>query len=264
MTPRNKFWAFCSERERIRVLKECNVPAPLTNDERLANYWFPNLRRMDDPTTVWLHGALLSTLKDPEQIILATVACRLFGSQETMEAIGPVFWGSGYWEEGFLDAVRGLEKPFNSRLQPHLRSRDLRAATSTLSSLQAEHGRWHLLRGASLRGATEALCGVRGIGPELAYEIVCDLRWTPVLEMAPDALRWALPGLSTTKAAGTLLRRELRSTRAADRAATVELMQDLLRESGCEDWEMSEVQRALTLFHFYNREKRPTRSYKCT
>lgn len=263
----NLFRWFVQEREWIREHKEQGAAYPWTKDERLANYWFPNIRRMDDPTTVWLHGGLLRYLDGlPESQILAAVAFRLFGSQETGEAFAPVFFGSGFWHEGFLESVGPLERPFNTRLQRHHRSLNLESVMATLGALHAENGRWHLLRGASLREASRALRDVPGIGPELAYEIVCDLRRTPVLQSAPDARSWALPGRSATEAAGALLGRDLRSTRQADRQATIELMQDLLIESQAEfpDWEMSEIHRGLTMFHFWTRDKRPTRRYKCT
>jgi hypothetical protein len=98
----------------------------------------------------------------------------------------------------------------------------------------------------------------------MAYEMICDLRHTKVLQDAPDAHSWALAGRSATEAAGGLLNRDLRSTRRADRAATVQVMGELLQESQAEfpGWEMSEVQRALTLFHFWAREPKPPRRYR--
>ena len=257
------FWDFCAERERIRVRRESRTPGPLTEDPRLARYWFPNIRRMDDPTTVWLHGALLRRLADPEQLIMATVAFRLFGSRAAGEQLVPMFLCSKYNEAEFLDSVGPLIRPFNGRLHRHLRSRSLEAAARTLAHLQRQGACWHLLRGATLREATRALSGVVGIGPELAYEMVCDLRWTPVLQGAPDAYSWALPGRSAVEAAGGLVKRDLRSTRQADRARAIDLMRGLLADAQpawC--WEMSEPQRALTLFHFWCRERRPSRRYR--
>ena len=257
------FWEFCAERERIRVRHENCTPDPLTEDPRLARYWFPNIRRMDDPTTVWLHGALLRRLDDPEQIIMAAVAFRLFGSRDTGEKLLPVLLEPGFDEHAILEVVGPMSRPFNSRLHPHLRSRSLGAVARTLGALRAEGACWHLLRGATLREATRALSSVQGIGRELAYEMVCDLRWTPVLQEAPDARTWALPGRSAVEAVGGLVKRDLRSTRQADRGITVGIMQGLLADAQpAWRWEMSEPQRALTLFHFWCRERRPSRRYR--
>lgn len=258
----DEFWAFAWERERIREKREMGLNPPFSDDPRLRDYWFPNLRRMDDPTTVWLHGALLGPLTEPPEIVLATVAFRLFGSQEAGEAMLPMFLGPGYHEAGLLAAVGPLKAPFNGHLSRHLRSGTLAAAAATCEAIEASDGLWHLLRGASLREAVRALRAVPGIGPELAYEIVCDLRWTPVLQDAPDKLSWALPSRSAVEAVGSLQERELRSTRRLDRQETVAAMRALLEEPQFDDWELSEVQRTLSLFHFWSRKAQPPRRYR--
>lgn len=49
--------------------------------------------------------------------------------------------------------------------------------------------------GGTLESAWKTLNGkVEGIGPFMAYEAVSDLRWTYLLENAPDILTWANPG----------------------------------------------------------------------
>ena len=52
MTPIEEFRWFVREREMARTLKEYGRPHPLTADPRLRDYWFPNIRREDDPNTV--------------------------------------------------------------------------------------------------------------------------------------------------------------------------------------------------------------------
>jgi hypothetical protein len=260
-----KFWTFVLEREIIREHKEAGCPAPHTEDERLRDFHFPNIRRSDDPSTVWLHGALLRHLDRPEDIILATVLFRAFGgSVATGEAFAPVFHGSG-WNEGlFLDAVGPLETPFSTRIHRHLRMGTLADVAAAGCDVRRQIGYWPLIRGASLCDATRALKRIPKMGPEMAYEVVCDLRRTIILRNAPDARTWAYPGTSAVRAAGTITDNDWRHTRRDDCLKAGLLMQDLLATSRTDfpDWEMSEIHRALTMYHFWSRKATPTRRHR--
>lgn len=257
-----KFWTFVRERETIRVRRERGDKPPFTEDERLMNYWFPNIRRSDDPATVWLHAALLRHLDEPQDLVEASVAFRLFGGWvPTGELLAPIWYGSGYWEAGFLEALGGVEKPSNPHVPRQLRTQSLAAAAASLEAVHAADGFVHLLRGATLQEAHRALSRPRGIGPEMAYEVVCDLRRTKVLEAAPDRLSWALPSVSAVKGASLLLDRELGPARRGDQQETIETMQRILEEGREEfpDWELSEAQRALSMFHTWASWPKPAR-----
>ena len=60
MTIPEMFWQFMQEREQIRHRRRLGFLPPFTEDERLRRYFFPNVRRMDDPRTQWLHWVLLA------------------------------------------------------------------------------------------------------------------------------------------------------------------------------------------------------------
>ena len=233
MEPIKKFWTFVRERETIRERKENGAPRPYTEDPRLQDYRFPNIRRSDDPATVWLHGGMLRYLDGkPESQIQAAVLFRAFGgSVETGEAIASMYFGSG-WDQGlFLGAVGPLKTPFSSHVPRHLRMGTLADIAAAGCDVARQFGYWPLLRGASLCDAHRALTAIPKMGPELAYEVVCDLRKTPVLRDARDGATWAHPGTSAVLAAGTITDNDWRHTRRDDRRETILLMQALLAEA---------------------------------
>ena len=194
---------------------------------------------------------------------MAVVLFRLFGSIETTRQLRPMLCGPGYSEHHMLSLLMPILKPFKGRLMQRVeRAADLGAVVESCNDIVRRGGLWPVLRGATMQEVTETISSIRKIGPELAYEIACDLRHTPVLEGAPDVQKWALPGRSATEVAGLFLGREMRSRREADRSDTVALMRSLLRDAP-DDWEMSEIQRGLTMFHFWVRNEPPKRRFKC-
>lgn len=263
---RTELLTFVRERERIRLRCEAGDKPPHAEPgSRLRDYWFPNIRRSDDPATVWLHFALLAHLDKPQEIILAATAFRLFGGWvPTGELIAPMFWGSGYSETLFLEQLGPVKLPSNPHVPRQLRASTLAAAAGVLETLHEADSFWHLLRGASLREATGALTKIRGIGPEMAYEIVCDLRRTPVLQGALDVRTWAQPSRGVVFAAEELLGRELGCQTMQGKLETVALMRQILAQTEREfpDWELAEVQRALGLFYTWTRESKPQRRYR--
>lgn len=265
MTTTEKFWTFLQERDRIRVLKEQGHPPPFTEDPRLRDYRFPNIYRMDDPSTVWLHGALLRQLKDPVQVVMAAGVFRLLGaSVPSGEALKPMFLESGFHEGRMLEILGPRKAPFGTRVCAHLRSGTLASLARTTAALEGSGALLHLLRGAPLCEAVRALRTIPGIGPELAYEIAWDLRQTPIMETAQDVYTWALPSYGAVTATGTLTQTERSYHRRADREATVDMMRNLLVEAPPEfsNWELSEIQRGLTLFYFWTRNTPPPRRFR--
>jgi len=263
-TTNEAFWWFVRERETIRWAKQRGFAFPWTDDDRLRRYRFPNIRRLADPGTAWLHDRLLPELPDPEQICWAILLHRLFGKPETTTLLWPMLLG-GYSERWLLQLVGGLQGIFNGVLLPGAeRARHLDDVLAACNTVETLGGLWVFLRGASMQEATATIRSLPGVGPELAYEMAYDLRHS-LLEGAPDAQKWALPSRSAVEVSGAFLGREMSNTREQDRADTLGLMRALYKESRSEfpTWEMSEIQRALTMFHFWLREEHPPRRYKC-
>lgn len=260
----DKFWEFVEAREAVRWAKEHSHPHPLTDDPRLARYWFPNIRRMDDPTTVWLHGAVLNQIKDPAKMVLAAVTFRLFNKVATGELILPMLLNHGYDSRMMLAALGPHSGDlFTGSLPVPMTGRNLGETTRILDGLQASGLVLAQLRNNSLQMATEALSGVRGI-KALAYEIVVDLSHTSALSGALDRRTWSCPTPAAVHGAGEVLEEDLSSTRQGDREITIHLMSELLHEDRpiSVGWEMAEVHRALCLYFTWARKAQPTRRYR--
>lgn len=259
MTSKTEFWDFVTEREMIRTKKEQGCTHPLTQDPRLKDYWFPNIRREDDPTTVWFRATIRDHIVDPHQLLMAVVAFRMFNSVATGERIQKMMLRHGYDRDQLLRALGGRVGNHNAHLPWGVQPYTLAKAVTILEQFQ-QMGQVHCrMEGGNLERAHEALCETRGIGTALGYEIICDLRRTQWLLLATDVNTWAAPTPMVCHGAGLILGREMRSTRTADRAAVVALMQEL-RAAGS-GWEMAEAHRALCLYYIWKRPEQPKRRY---
>jgi len=261
---RKDFWTFCAERENIRDRKEHSVPSPLTDDPRLAKYWFPNIRRMDDPTTCWLHAAVLRHLSDPQHIVMAVATFRLFNRLDLGPHLQDLLLTFGYDRDLLLTNMGPVRPPlFNGHLPRACTGSSLAATVAILDNLQAADNVRAQLVGTSLQQATEALSEVKGLRG-LAYEIVLDLRHTPALADAPDVLSWSAETPAAVSGLGEYLERKLWSTRAADRATYRHWSNRLLAEQNplAKGWEMAEIHRALCLYFTWARKAQPTRRYR--
>jgi hypothetical protein len=97
----------------------------------------------------------------------------------------------------------------------------------------------------------------------MAYEITSDLRWTYLLENAPDITMWAAPGPGACLGLSKLTAQEMSYGAARDRIAAIEAMQRLVVLSTAEElwpqhwpkWEMREVEHWLCEYAKYYRVK---------
>ena len=264
MSEISKFWEFCKEREMIRFAKEHEDKDFSSQDKRLSRYWFPNIRRTDDPTTVWLHGDILSRITGANHIIMSVLMFRLFNRIEVGALMRDLLINHGYDAGMLLEDLGPHKGPlFNGRVPMMMTGRTLEATVSILDHVQAsEHVRAQLV-GNSLERATEALQEVKGVRG-IAYEVVMDLRRTPLLAEAPDVMHWACPTPPAVSGAGMVIGEDLRSTRQDDRAAFLHLIQELREEQHplTTGWEAAEYHRALCLYYTWAREAQPLRRYR--
>lgn len=262
---RQIFWDFVKERERVRTRKEHGAQHPLTQDPRLQKYWFPNIRREDDRTTVWFRAMVRDQISDPFQLLMAIVVFRQFNLIEIGELLLTMMLSYGYDTDMLLKTLGPREgRLFNAHMGSRMSGRTLEAVVRTLEAFEASDHIHIQLEEDSLENATQALQKVKGIGPEMAYELVCDLRHTGWLMMATDKKSWASPTTGACLGAGHILERELHTTRKADREETKALMYELLSEPQpiSMGWEMCEVQRALCLFNTWARKAQPKGVYR--
>jgi hypothetical protein len=205
------FW-WINERHRMYVKRfEENQEKPWTDDNVLQNYKFTNAFRQLDTGTIALNKMLgkwhlskvpLNTIQmeDAIDILFNIVWYRLFNRAEHAEDIG---WHKSKDHDAMrlklIDKRERGEKIFTSAhmvCSPAIASTHgkLYAAMVGPLGIHEEFGAEivsYIFFNQSMRKVTKKLCMVPMVGNFVAYEIACDLRFTPLLANATDVLTWA-------------------------------------------------------------------------
>lgn len=229
LSPLDRFIYWVRERHNIYLRRKAGKPKPWTDDEVMQSYFFTHPYRELDKVTVWFRENVREPLRDDPAVLMATVIFRWFNLPETAEVLmdGPIVSDNS---EGCLllnwdaeEAVRRLaevrergKKIFTGAFminspagEPKLEAicRRIDAVWEDRERLidcildKREGGYWEreLARkgdeGApTMEGVHKLLTQYDGLGGFMAYEVVCDLRYTYLLENAPDKLTWCNPG----------------------------------------------------------------------
>jgi len=202
LSPTDKFLYWIKERHQIYLKRRMGKPKPWTDDEILQSNFFTCPYRENDKTTQWFREQIRDPYQHDIEVLLATVIFRWFNYIPTGELLiehnlltqwdkdlalsvlghvrnmgGKVFTGAFMINspggEKKLDAIcRRITNVWNDR-------EALYKAARSWNTLQEAH---------------RALSKYEGLGGFMAYEIVCDLRYTDVLKDATDVSTWCNPG----------------------------------------------------------------------
>jgi 5-hmdU DNA kinase-like protein len=276
-----QFFGTARERYKIKDLRDKKVNPPWTEDKVFQHWRFCNVHREDDATTRWFARYIrgpLSFKGDKLQIVKATTIFRWFNRIETGEKIKDLLLGEWNSEEArrrlkdVSPVVTGayiIKGPDGfSKLDGVLRCVDM-----ALPILDRKVSTW----GESLEKAWEDLNQVYYLGRFMSYEIVSDLRWTPVLEDAIDINTWANAGPGCARGLGWVLHDRsdtFASNSAFQQRIMLSHMQELLALSKDEaywpcfysPWEMREVEHWLCEYDKYRRAEsglKLKRRYAC-
>ncbi len=225
LSPIAKFLYFIRTRHNIHLKKERGEPAPWTDDEVLRSFFFTNPYRENDKVSSWFRENVRGPLKDSTDVVFATICFRWFNWIPTGEVLIKnnllVDWnckkaikvlqqfeeaGNKVFTGAFNISNSGSKKPKIERvcedyIQPVWQNIDWileelkRGAYERKSTMQNVHEFLH-----------ENFMGLGGSG-FMAYEIVCDLRYTWVLEHAPDTCTWSSMGPGAKKGLNLILGR---------------------------------------------------------
>lgn len=285
------FFEYACKRERVRLAREYGQPRPWTEDTILQNYRFCNIFREDDKTTRWIrehinHGTM------GERLLQAIVIARWFNRIETLERLlQPIPDIRGTLSLNMFN--RWDSNVARKRLlgvSPLVTGAYIVKTPAKMSKLEGVI--WcleHLLGAANmmqytfkeaevtLENATEHLCTYPYLGPFMAYEIVTDLRHTPILESASDIMTWANPGPGAVRGYGRVVtgdRNYYNRHSKHDKKIVILGMRGLLAMSKSPGywpsywraWEMREVEHTLCEFDKYERarlgEGRPKQRFR--
>jgi len=264
----DKFFATARERYRIKLKKEAGEPWPWTDDTHFQTWSFTNVHREDDRTTRWLANEIRNPLADrtigvqPYQELLdkkvklveSIMIFRWFNRISTGEIIKDLLLGN--WDPteayGRLSVIDGpivtgayiiLGVPGQSKWEGILEAIEI--ARPRLPKMVPT---W----GSSLQGAWKDLTTIGYIGPFSGYEIVMDLRYTPILENATDVMTWGNLGPGATRGMSWVVHNNPDSFNAGPKTQKImlALMAELLEMSKQEEfwpqewphWEMHEVE----------------------
>lgn len=185
--------AWINERHNIYLKKEAGEPKPWTTDKIMQQYKFTNAFRQLDKGTVALRNMLKGKNATHSLIFFNICWYRLFN------------WYEHATELGFVYDFTDLERYINLR---HSKGKKIFTGAHMTTGVAFESKHISYLRAAreawdrriefanfihenqSMEAVFEKLLELYMVGRFIAYELVCDLRFT-LLENAPDKCTWA-------------------------------------------------------------------------
>lgn len=244
-SPEDVFWGILNERHRIFVNRQQGAPKPWTDDPIMQRYKFTNVFRELDRTTIFVRENIREPLWDESELLLFNVALfRQTGAAEGWQGIvrrwdaekqatkyvaaqerGIKVFTGAYMVTGMFPGAKGNNKVvslFKYALQPVWENRRrLADLCRTKHSMEA------------LVDALGEFMGWKG-NRFMAYEVACDLLYTPLLANAVDQYTWANPGPGAQRGLSRLYGGEINMGRGAgsrDRSTCIKEMQALLKKA---------------------------------
>lgn len=248
----DEFFATARERYQIKLKREAGQPPPWTTDKIMQEWRFTNVHREDDRTTVWFRDNVRSKL-DGLAVVEATLIFRWFNRIETGAAVLDLLL-HGWDTKEARERLTGIS--------PIVTGAYIIKAGDGVSKLEGilaciDQARPQLPRfiprwGHSLRGAWEDLKTLNYMGGFMSYEVITDLRHTPVLNQAVDIMTWGNLGPGAIRGIGRVVANnpELYANSSKGQAQMLTLMAELLALSQDQmywpqewpRWEMHEVE----------------------
>ncbi|MEE8206883.1 MAG: nucleotide kinase domain-containing protein [Nitrospinaceae bacterium] len=207
-------WHWMKERELARLCKDHDGQPPYSDDPIIRDYRFCNVRREDDRGTIWIRENIRERYDEHPHLWLMLCIARQINWPETLdELISKLAWPM---VEAFYPAhmtavmndrkARG-EKVYTGAYMisaPPTKGADKQAYIAETVCGALWDRRAAIER--ALSGSTTTLQEIHGMltrsngwGPFMAYQAVVDMRFTPLLECAPDVQAWAAAGPGTIR-----------------------------------------------------------------
>ena len=270
LTPKERFFYWIKERRAIHKRRSRGQKRPWTDDEVLQTIFFTNPYREEDKTTIWFRKNVRGPFRDDDAVLMATVIFRWFNristgvilqggkdatwitrdlivSWDEKEAITrlesappPVFTGAYMIKAGngppgckIGNVCRSITPLWNDR-------KELVQLCKNTNSLEQV---WKKLR------------FYKHLGGFMAYEIVCDLRYTHLLENATDVDTWANMGPGARRGMNRVLGRDVEAplSQAEWLVEARELLVEVRKLGLKPRMELREVEHSLCEADKYNR-----------
>lgn len=207
LSPIERFMYWVRERHSIYIKRKAGKPKPWTPDPILQSFYFTNVFRELDKTTIWLRENVRDPLRNDPRVLLATVVFRWFNTIPTGElllvngllhewnheqAVDLLLrkWNGGEGDKIFTGAymIKAGNGPRGCKIPSVCRaiSKVNEGQKTVFDACSKEPVR--------LENVWRALKSFPYLGGFMSYEIVCDLRYTYLLERAVDTQTWANMG----------------------------------------------------------------------
>jgi hypothetical protein len=265
MTPPDKnieqfFWT-ARERQMMKQYKEAGSPQPWTKDIVLGGFRFCNVHRREDKVSKWIIDNLFKPMgNDHASIFMAAYVARWFNKIETLEAMKEIMYNS-FDLELMGEAVRPIfqrgEPIFGSAyiIQSPTGSNKLDGILWAIGNVtkRYQEGYELALETKSMEKVHAWFMQFPHMGPFMAYQVVCDLTYTPVLSGAVDQDTWTCAGPGAARGLSWLchdMESAFNYNGAKDQLIMKALMRDVLDMSRDErnwpqewgNWELATVQ----------------------
>jgi len=191
------FW-LARERTLMGEKREAGEPWPWSKDYVLSNFRFCNVHREDDKVTRWLNDNVRWPLAGDDRLMISTYVYRWFNKIETAELLLPEL----------LDPfdIEAARAKLQAAPAPHFGSAYVIQSPTGMTKIDGVlwaignvTKKWQ--QGADLCRSSRSLEEVHAwlkqfphMGPFMAYQVVCDLRYTHLLEDAEDKMTWTCAG----------------------------------------------------------------------
>ncbi len=257
------FFEFARERYRIFLAKESGEPRPWTDDPVLLRYSFCNIFREDDKVSRYLKREVRDPVAQKAYCLEAVAGMRWFNRIEVVERIKDILVSQG-WNSGMIGARLAGVSPLVTgayMIKTPAGMNKLEGicdCMDKLVSMKLEVG------GMKLQDAHAEIMKAPYLGSFMAYEIVTDLRHTPLLCDAPDIDSWTVAGPGAARGLGWILYDDPTTfsyTSKHQQDRMLGYMRELLGASrggdnwpqGWPDWEMREVEHTLCEYDKWRR-----------
>ena len=252
------FFYNARERYNMMLLKERGNEI-CTEDEAMARTRLCNVFREDDKVSKWFKDNIRNKLRNQEQVLRATVAFRWFNKIEIGELLLEHF--IGYWDRPVIEKKIREKYPKGPWVTGAFIVYTPPGVDKLTGVLDYIDGFYDNLPNyvealemvKTLELARDVLVQCPGLGNFMAYQIVCDLRYTYFLEDATDVELWAQLGPGSARGLGWIFHEDPTKwsyTSKKDCEEVLPFMRKLLNMSIINtnwpsewgEWEMSTVQ----------------------
>jgi len=200
--PLDRFIYWIKERHKVYLKRSKGKPKPWTDDAILQNYFFTNPYRENDKTTIWFKDNVREKMRHSPNVIFATACFRWFNRISTGQYLKKIK-AFTHWNEPIVVKALTLLQQTGTPVftgayiimsTPH--QPKINAICRSVSEVWQD--RHNLIKGSknwtTLKKSHKQLNTYYGLGKFMAYEIVCDLRYTDILNKATDVNTWCNPG----------------------------------------------------------------------